>query len=186
MIYQILTDYFRFRTLRFTRECAARMYERAQAARAMGNTSGSMAIVYDRLEVEWYDEPERPTPDITYLKEKLVFSPKAYTALNKLVPASAECFPIILNGETWHIINLLENMNHQLAEISDNETVSIAENGFAENAALSFKDESILPELFYIKAAGKKFYCKDEFKRLCDENNLQGMILTTDLLTMEV
>lgn len=185
MIYQILPKIYDYKTMHLSDECVQRHFEREQAAQKLGDESGLLSIIYDKMDVSWFDDPDRATPDIAEIDGHLAFNQRALACLVHLMPQNAERIPFKVDGEDWTLINLRHPRDPDLEEISDEDTLFMAMHEPGANAVLRFKESAALPELFYIEAADLKFFCQDGFKAAYEDNNLTGIVITEDLITRD-
>ena len=184
MIYQILIAGYDYQTPYLEEKCAARLYERTQAARKLGQ-SESLKLIYDHLDVRWHDEDDRPAPDIAELRGNLIFNEKALSAINSIIPNDVELISFESRGESWTITNFLSSKDKYIDQISDEDTLFMAMHDPNPQAVLTFLSTAKLPELFYIQKANHRYFCQDQFKAIVKENNLTGIVITENLITQD-
>jgi hypothetical protein len=124
-------------------------------------------------------------PDITTSStDMLVLNQKAYDTLKDTLEPFGELLPIVVNDETYYLLNVLHRLPEEVidSENSEYEYYDEEEVGFK---TLRF-DENKIPEDSLIFCVQNKFayniYCDDRFKKLIEDNELGGLYFNTTLI----
>ncbi len=183
MIYQILPEYFDYKSLRLTENCRIKLHQRREEARKLG-IQPTASLIYDKLEVEWYDDPELEFPDISHLSGNLVVNVKTLELIKNILPGAMQIIPCRIDGIEWFILEL-PVYNHAVCRASEPNVLALAAHSPDPEAVLEFDSTIQTPALFCISEPDDRFFCTEQFKVIIRQNNLTGIKITPDLVTKD-
>ncbi|MFK5948917.1 MAG: hypothetical protein QM500_09145 [Methylococcales bacterium] len=125
-------------------------------------------------------------PDIAdWVNSHLVFSQKAYDALSSQLESYGEFLPVICEGITYYIFNVLKLVDDSFIDLDKSEREM--EDGIQVGLhKLKFK-EDLLKDTLLFKAEYDTYlniFCGDVFKEIVEEAGLKGIEFKPDLASV--
>ncbi len=122
------------------------------------------------------DLPVGPIPDIcTWIGSSLIFSPKAYEALNDTLSLFGEFLPILVNTDTFYIFNCL---THGMTDQLRSKAMKVSDSGdLLQEEKIIFNSIDIKEKYLFKTNLNNcsVLYCNDKFKDLYHSKNLTGI-----------
>ncbi|HHF0556929.1 TPA: hypothetical protein ACPHT1_000996 [Vibrio antiquarius] len=119
-------------------------------------------------------------PDISlWLRTYLVLSPRAYEILNTYLSEGGEFLPVNYQGEKWYLYTSLtfgkEDRQKCIEKISYGSPDGLE--------VLVFIDDDVKDKVIFksrLEGAGN-LYCTEKFKVICEQNQLNGLVFSSNL-----
>lgn len=185
-IYQIKGDLREYKTLELNGFDIASKLGRMDELAELNNftsTNTSLTDIWQQIATSFYAESSTANhlPDImVWAGSALVMSEETYQKLKQYISNDGELLPISVDGALYFIFNCLqyakEDSNQTISEYVDGEVVGLKNLVFDEitESQTLFKSK---------KQGGSILYCTSNFKGLCEEFKLEGLIFDEDLLS---
>ncbi|EGQ8008365.1 hypothetical protein C4G74_RS11540 [Vibrio parahaemolyticus] len=142
----------------------------------------SLKSIWGEVDIEFEDVLKKDSllPDISlWLRVFLVLSPKAYASLKEPLSKVGEFLSIRYKGEEWYLYTPLE-----FGQEDEDKCVQKIEYGSLAGVEVLVFNESDIAEkvVFKSKMLGASFlYCTEPFKSLCEQNELGGVVFSSNL-----
>jgi len=142
----------------------------------------SLKDIWKPAEVEFEDvlTDNSVLPDISlWLRTYLVLSPRAYEALNSCLSESGDFLPVNYQSEQWYLYTSLtfgkEDRQKCVEKISYGSPDGLE--------VLAFIDDDVKDKvIFKSRLEGtSNLYCTERFKAMCEQNQLNGLVFSSNL-----
>ncbi len=146
------------------------------------------AEFWQPMNAAFYDNSEEQNtvfmPDISdwFGYNCLALNQKSYEKLKSHLEKHGEILPIQCEGIAYWLFHSTVKTGMEYIDLNKSER-SIDETGFVDMQALEFKEEALKSKLVFQTEFNnyRNMYCTEEFKRLVEENGLNGICFSTDL-----
>lgn len=186
-IYQIKGALKEYKTLELNGLDIAQSLGRMDELAVLNNftaSNTSLTDIWEQMTTTFYAESSTADqlPDIiVWAGSALVMSKEAYNKLKQYISDDGEFLPVNVDGELYFIFNCLqyakEDPDQTISEYIDGELVGLEK--------LAFDEEDISSRILFKskRQGGSVLYCTSNFKGLCLEFDLKGLIFDEELLT---
>ncbi len=132
--------------------------------------------IWKTFKAEWQSEADTRKMNFATWQRNICFSPESYLKLASKLKAYGEFLPISVEGETWHIFNIIRTLDAD-PEQSRKAFVDGEESTYVEAIGFLPNQEDLIFKSSYDGCMG--IYCQDEFIDLVE--GLSGLDFSTDL-----
>ncbi|WP_447471144.1 hypothetical protein [Vibrio harveyi] len=142
----------------------------------------SLKDIWKPVELEFEDvfANNSVLPDISlWLRTYLVLSPKAFGILHSYLSKSGEFLPTYYQGEQWHLYTSMtfgqEDRQKCVEKISYGSIEGLDTLVFIDD---DVKDKAVFKSRL---EGAANLYCTDHLKSLCEQNQLDGIVFSSEL-----
>lgn len=178
MSYLVEQDYENFHSLILDlSDVAEKMPSYSQRFRAKSRIDNWVAPKASFYPSENYTGADVRIPDITtWALGNLVFNPKSFSIFKDLISSSGEFLPLLLEGETYYMLNTLFVVPDD--SIDRSQSVDIIDSGVHLGQDRVNFDESQFQDKLVFKSSVNKLtfsFVTEQFKNIYDEYSLTGL-----------
>lgn len=142
------------------------------------------------LNAKFYDDSDKKNvttpPDITcWFVEHLVLNEKAYRSLNDELESYGEFLPVKSEGVPYWVLHITKHTGLEAVDEEKSDR-SIEESGYIDMKHLTFNENEVKDLLLFKTEydSYKNIYCTVRFKDLVEKAGLEGLVFSTDLVSI--